>query len=207
MSVFLSRSLGGIPIDVVINENHTSEMTITKHPVERGVRISDHAWREPREVELECIIDGPGIMGALSDVYRLQEEAEPFDLVTGLQIYPNMLIQGVYPIRDLTYSRVLKFNVKLQEVLIVSPSGPAGGGVGGVFGQEAGGIGPFGGLLDLGFSTGGLFGVADLVGDIVLDTSATLLDGAVSMIERGEVQAREIVERALPAAALAAFGV
>lgn len=209
MSVFLSRNLGGIPLDVVINENHTSEVNIPRHPVERGVKVSDHVWREPREIEIECIIQGPGLMGIYNDLLDLQEEAELFDFVTGLLVYENMLIQGLYPIRDKDYARSLKFNAKLVEVIIVSPSGPAGGGIGGVFGIPAGGIGPFGGLLDLGigFAAGGIGSVLGAVGDLALDVTATVLDAATAVVQRGEVQAREFVEAALPAAVLDAFGV
>lgn len=208
MSVFLSRNLGGIPVDVVINENHTSEVNIPKHPVERGVKVSDHVWREPREVEIECIIDGPGLMDAYDALLSLQEEAEPFDFVTGLKVYENMLIQGLYPIRDKEYGRVLKFNAKLQEVIIVSPSGPAGGGVGGVFGIQAGGIGPFGGILDLGLgiAASGVNGVVALAGDAALNVGFTVLDAGTAVVQRGEVQAREFVAAALPLSVLDAFG-
>ena len=208
MSVFLSRNLGGIPLDVVINENHTSEVNIPKHPVERGVKVSDHVWREPRDVEIECIIQGPGLMDAYQALLDLQEEAEPFDFVTGLKVYENMLIEGLYPVRDKDYGRVLKFSASLQEVIIVSPSGPAGGGVGGVFGIPAGGIGPFGGILDLGIgiATGGLGGVLGAVGDLALDVTATVFDAATAVVQRGEVQAREFTEAALPQSVLDAFG-
>jgi hypothetical protein len=209
VSVFLSRSLGGIPVDVVINENHTSEVNIPKHPVERGVKISDHVWRDPYKVEIECIIDGPGVMGAYSDLLDLQQDAEPFDFVTGLKVYENMLIEGLYPIRDKEYGRVLKFNATLVEVIIVSPSGPAGGGVGGVFGIPAGGIGPFGSIIDLGLgiATSGIGGVLGAVGDLALDVTSTVLDAATAVVQRGEVQAREFLEAALPAPVLDAFGV
>lgn len=205
MSVFLSRSIGGIAVDVVISENHTSELNIPKHPVERGVKVSDHVWRDPYEVELECIIDGPGVMQSYQALLDLQQEAEPFDFVSGLKVYENMLIEGLYPVRDKDYGRVLKFNAKLVEVIIVSPSGPAGGGVGGVFGIAAGGIGPFGGILDLGIgiATGGALSV---VGDAALDVTSTVLDAASAVVQRGEVQAREFAEGALPSSVLDAFG-
>lgn len=208
MSVFLSRSIGGIAVDVVINENHTSEVNIPKHPVERGVKVSDHVWRDPYKVELECIIDGPGVMDAYAGLLSVQDEAEPFDFVSGLKVYENMLIEGLYPVRDKDYGRVLKFNATLMEVIIVSPSGPAGGGVGGVFGVPAGGVGPFGGILDLGigFASGGVGGLLGAVGDLVLDTASTVLDAASAVVQRGEVQAREFVAGALPAHVLAEFG-
>lgn len=171
MSVFLSRNLGGIPLDLVINENHTSDVNIPKHPVERRVKVSDHVWREPREIKIEYIIQGLGLMEAYQSLLDLQEEAAPFDFVTGLKVYENILIEGLYPARDKEYGRVLKFRVSLQEVVIVSPSGPAGGGVGGVFGIPAGGIGPFGGIFDLGIgiATGGLSSTLGAVGDLALD--------------------------------------
>lgn len=208
MSVFLTRDIGGVAVDVVINENHTSEVNIPKHPVERGVKVSDHVWRDPYTVELECIIDGPGIMDAYAALLEVQQQAEPFDFVSGLKVYENMLIEGLYPVRDKENSRVLKFNATLVEVMIVSPSGPAGGGVGGVFGIPAGGIGPFGGILDLGLgiAAGGLGGALGAVGDLALDVTSTLLDAATAVVQRGEVQAREYAAGALPAHVLADFG-
>lgn len=208
MSVFLARSIGGVAVDVVINESHTSEVNIPKHPVEHGVKVSDHVWRDPYKVELECIIDGPGVMQAYADLLTVQQEAEPFDFVSGLKVYENMLIEGLYPTRDKEFGRVLKFNATLVEVIIVSPSGPAGGGIGGVFGIPAGGVGPFGGILDLGvgLATGGIGGVLGTVGDLALDVTSTVLDAATAVVQRGEVQAREFTQAALPQSVVDAFG-
>jgi hypothetical protein len=118
--VLLSRDIGGIPIDVVITESHESEMEIAEHPVERGASISDHAWRKPREVSIEGLVDTPLAQAAFAGLLALQDNPEPFDVVTGLRLYPSMLLQSLSAERDVEHGRVLKFTAKLKEVIIVS---------------------------------------------------------------------------------------
>lgn len=126
--VIVSREIGGIPIDVVLAEEHDSTMTIADHPVERGAQISDHAWREPRRVHIEGVVDAPQAVAAFEGLLAVQEAAEPFDLVTGLKIYRNMLIEQLLATRDRTTARVLNFEAELREVIIVDTQTTAGGG-------------------------------------------------------------------------------
>lgn len=120
MGILLSRSIGGIPVDVVISEEHTATMEIAQHPVESGAKISDHAWREPYTVRLESVVDSPRAVASYQALLTLQEKAEPFTLVTGLKIYSNMLIKEITATRDREFARVLRFSAELQEVIIVS---------------------------------------------------------------------------------------
>jgi hypothetical protein len=50
---FLGGGQADIGFDSVVRERRSSKMTVTKNPVADGVPISDHAYREPRELELE----------------------------------------------------------------------------------------------------------------------------------------------------------
>lgn len=128
--ILTSRAIGGVFVDVVISEEHESEMEIAEHPVESGAKISDHAWRKPRRVTLESVIDGARAVGAFQSLLAIQETAEPFSVVTGLKVYSNMLIQRLSATRDREHSRVLKFTAELQEVIIVNTQQSAGSGGG-----------------------------------------------------------------------------
>lgn len=187
MTVVLSRSIGGIPLDVVMSETHKAEMEIAEHPVERGAKISDHAWRKPYSVEMECVVAAPGAMGAYESLLRLQEDAEPFDLVTGLKVYSNMLIKDLSAKRDKEKARILSFTATLQEVIIVSTSG--GGGA-----LSGGGLGAFGGLL--GGASSAIRSITGGLGSSVLSSAASAVSQAQSLINRGEVQMREVLSTA-----------
>ena len=43
MVVAISRSLGPVPIDVMLQERHLSRLSITRNPIEFGADVTDHA--------------------------------------------------------------------------------------------------------------------------------------------------------------------
>ena len=121
MQCFLfARSLGGVPIDVVLREAMTTELEIAEHPIERGSPVSDHAWLLPAKIEIEGVVDGPAAIAAYEALLALQEAREPFDFLSGFRLWPNMLLKKLTPTRDSEHGRVLKFEAELQEVIIVS---------------------------------------------------------------------------------------
>lgn len=126
--ILVSRSIGGVFIDVVISEEHESEMEIADHPVEQGTKISDHAWLLPYTVTLECVVDGARAVAAYQQLLAVQKTAEPFTLITGLKVCQNMMIKKLNPIRDKEHPRVLKFTAELREVQIVSTQTSGGKG-------------------------------------------------------------------------------
>jgi hypothetical protein len=117
--ILLSRDIGGVFIDVVISENHTSEMEIAKHPVERGAEISDHAWRKGRSVAVEGLIDQGRAFSSFQALHALQDKVSLFTLVTGLKVYPNMICRSVEAERNAEYGRVLKFTATCEEIILV----------------------------------------------------------------------------------------
>lgn len=126
--ILVSRAIGGVFVDVVISEEHESRMTIAEHPVERGAKISDHAWRERRRVTLDGVVEQSRSISAYQQLLVVQDQAEPFSLVTGLMVYQNMLIERITVNRDKEHPRVLKFEAELSEVRIVNTETSAGGG-------------------------------------------------------------------------------
>lgn len=135
MTFAISRSIGPVKVDVVVRESHTSQLQITKNPVEAGADVSDHAFVLPKLVTLEPVAGSkPGGIGpaasAWSALIALQETRQPFTLVTALRVYPNMLIEKMIAERDKMTGRVLSFRADLEEVIIVDTQTTAGSGGG-----------------------------------------------------------------------------
>lgn len=136
--ILTNRDIGGIVVDVVISETATEGMEVPEHPVEKGAKISDHAWRKPTTLKME--IAAGDVMGTYEALFSLMKQAEPFDIVSGFAIHQNMLATGIEATRDAEHGRILKASVDLKEVIIVaSQDGPATQGkAGGTGGAEKG---------------------------------------------------------------------
>ena len=108
--------------DVTISESHKDTLQITKHPVQQGATISDHAFKIPPTVtiragwsssSLNAILNVSSISdvasllsdGALNSVFgdsyaqqiynqllTLQNSLVPFNLYTGKRPYQNMML-------------------------------------------------------------------------------------------------------------------
>jgi hypothetical protein len=133
-SIFLRtpRALGTLIPQVAIEEVHRDEVAITDHPVEQGAAISDHAfkmpaeliirygWSESRDI-LDIIQDG-GLV-SVDDVYRqlldMQEQRQPFDVITKRRAYKNMLIRSLQVVTDQKTNNILMVQAALRQVLIV----------------------------------------------------------------------------------------
>lgn len=140
------RSIAGIVPNVVVEESHHDELTITDHPVEQGASISDHAYKQPSEVTcrygwsnssllLNAAIDfATGLLqgsfsGAsgdaldVSDVYQklldLQQSRQPFDLTTGKRAYSNMLIKSLSVTTDAASENALMLTAVMRQIIIV----------------------------------------------------------------------------------------
>ena len=124
--VILARDIRGISIDAVISEEITSTMELPEHPIEKGAKITDHAWRKPDSIKLEFAISDENAVAAYNALRSVMEAATLFTFVTGFRAFNNMAIQELTPKRDKETSRILSANITLKEVIIVSTQyGPA----------------------------------------------------------------------------------
>lgn len=127
MATLHSRSIGAIPVTIITDEDHNSELNITQNPVEFGADITDHAYVLPKTVNLRGFIASgqSGFVGgtitsaAYQSLIAYQATRIPFTLITGLNFYKNMLIQSISAPRNVDNTGVLEFNVVCQQVLIV----------------------------------------------------------------------------------------
>ena len=119
------RRIGIIVADVTIEETGRDELEITRHPVELGAQITDHAYKQPAEVTIRAgWSDSLRLPGYLKGVYAsllaLQSSRAPFLLVTGKRTYANMLIAGLSITTDSATENALIVTVTCRQVLIVS---------------------------------------------------------------------------------------
>lgn len=124
--IAFSRAIGPIPINCILSEKHTSEVEITSNPIETGAEVNDHAYIKPKQVVLEIADRNAALM--YNQLVRFQESRVPFYLVTGLTVYPDMLIQAIDATRDKDHSTILKATVTCRQVIIVSTGSAPGEG-------------------------------------------------------------------------------
>lgn len=131
------RSIGGIIPDVTIEETHTDKLVTTKHPIERGAAVTDHAYKENPVVTMRVswsdssalirsIVTGSLLSGSITsanDLYKslldLQTSGKRFDLVTGKRTYDNMLLLQVRNTTDITSENSLMLELELEQQNVV----------------------------------------------------------------------------------------
>lgn len=127
--LFLQRNIGGFIADVTIEEDHTDEVVITEHPVERGASITDHAYKRPASVIIKAGWSNStwaafGNPFYVQLVYKkmltLQASLQPFSITTGKRIYNNMLIRRLSIVTDEKNENALSATFECQEILIAS---------------------------------------------------------------------------------------
>lgn len=117
MIIAFSASIGPVPLNVLLSEQHTSEVEVTSNPIETGAEVNDHAYVKPKKVEME--IADKNAAATFNALVEFQEKREPFSLVTGFRVYENMLITEIDATRDAKYGKVLKATVRCREVILV----------------------------------------------------------------------------------------
>lgn len=127
------RTLGPITAQVVLSEETTDVLTITKQPVQTGAPITDHSYKEPTSLVMRILQQDQDLLGSflstfsgngLAAIYEqfleLQSSRTPFDVVTPKRLYKNMLIASLRQNTDKQTENCLSFEVGLQEVILVS---------------------------------------------------------------------------------------
>lgn len=127
IAMFRNRAIGFIIADVTVEEVERHDLEITRHPVERGANITDHAFRHPPEVIIRCGWSSSGLMpGYVEQVYdqllTLQATRQPFTVVTGKRFFTNMLIQSVSSTTDHKTENALLCTVVCRQIIIVQTS-------------------------------------------------------------------------------------
>ena len=151
LSKKIERKIGDLIPHVVIREEHHDELEITDHPIQMGAPITDHAYKRPSELTIECAwSDSPPAKNLLDSAKNLVSSIKSagsvltgqspsqakamYDLLlklqagrtllavqTGKRLYQNMLIKSIAVTSDAESENILMATVVLREVFIVSP--------------------------------------------------------------------------------------
>lgn len=125
MATLFSRSIGAVPVSIVTEEEHSSEVTVCENALEQGALIVDHVHINPKVITITGQTgngSGAGIGLAAANWTALvayQKSRVPFSLVTGLAVYPSMVIEKLSAKRTKNSASILAFTATLKEIKIV----------------------------------------------------------------------------------------
>lgn len=127
--LFMQRNIGGFIADVTIEEDHTDEVVMTEHPVERGASITDHAYKVPSKLTVTAGWSNSSLAALGNPFYaqlvydallNMQASLQPISITTGKRIYDNMLVRRISVKTDEKTENALMVTIEFQEILIVS---------------------------------------------------------------------------------------
>ena len=132
--------IGSIELDVILSEGAAATARITKNPVENGADINDHIIIDPMTFTMQGVVSDIKINIAASvltfaqsnipsreaweQLLELQASRIPFELVTNLKTYPNIVIQSITEVQDKDTSNALFFSATLTEIILVGETVP-----------------------------------------------------------------------------------
>lgn len=132
--IYVKTNIGGWFFDAFLRVDHTSRLSITSHPVQTGANISDHAFLEPQELNIEIgmsdvatsLINGQFSEGwsrsvtAYQVLKELQKQRIPVQVMTRLGLYQNMLIEVISAPDNYQTLFGLRATVTLKEIIVAS---------------------------------------------------------------------------------------
>lgn len=122
--------------DGVMSSDHYDELTITRHPVQSGASIVDHAYKEPSTVVLDVLFtdaldsflqgqyaNNPSkSIAAYQTFLQLQLGRTPLTLTTHLQTYSNMLIKSVRASDTNMTAHGAKISLRFEQIILAQVS-------------------------------------------------------------------------------------
>jgi hypothetical protein len=127
---------GLIQAQVVVDEDHEDDLQITSHPVQAGVVVHDHAFKQPATVRCRLgwtnawayETDRSNVTALYQKILRLQATRVPFNVYTGKRLYENMLVASLRTHTDQKLEYSLIADIEFREIVLVGTS--VGSGVG-----------------------------------------------------------------------------
>lgn len=127
--------INNYPIDIVISEEWSREVTLTKYAMETGVTMTDHAHLEPDTLTIEGVISDTPLDAIASfrestDGITPSKQAEisfnatltarqPIEVLTASRLYKSMIMVGFTNHDDKDTNGGFWFTCKFQQALII----------------------------------------------------------------------------------------
>lgn len=132
--VYCKTNIGGLFFDAIFSVSTSHTATITSHPVQNGANISDHMFVNPVTINMEIgMSDAMATMvqgqftsaysksvSAYRELVKLQESRQPFTVLTRLNRYENMVIQGINVEDSAQYKNGLRASVNMQQIIMAT---------------------------------------------------------------------------------------
>ena len=120
-----------IEFDASIREEHALRFAITSSPIEANALVSDHIQELPEEITVDFVISKypdeivPNVQATrhirlhqrIKDLARLKQ---PFDVVTSLAIYANMVFREVRAPRSNATTHTLVITASMRKIEIAT---------------------------------------------------------------------------------------
>lgn len=123
-------SVGEIGLDLILDEEHSQDVVVTEHPVQKGSPVADHVVAEPREGSFRALVtnwsinhptpDGTDPSNRASEAWEalkaLQLKGEPVVIVTALEVYRDVVITHLDTGRDGTTGDALEIQIDFRQI-------------------------------------------------------------------------------------------
>lgn len=146
MLILITQTGFALELDLALSERHRSTSDVTLHPVEQGVRTTDHVRSKPEELTVEALVSATPIIGGVpqsattktgrtvmgqgeydpdrvtktyQELLRLQASNELLTVKTGLKTYSNMILTEVSPTRDVSVGEALQVSLSFVGIRTV----------------------------------------------------------------------------------------
>ncbi|MEQ6856067.1 phage baseplate protein [Lysinibacillus capsici] len=115
--------LNGIHLHVE-RESLINDVNVPQHPVEKGIKLSDHVERLPQSLSLTGKIlrkSGSQVNSVISDIANLQKNGTQVTY-SGRKVYHNMVVKNFSYDADANIANGFNFTIVLQEIRIAGQS-------------------------------------------------------------------------------------
>lgn len=123
------NTVGGIELDVTLEEVHGRSAGITDHPIESGSMIQDHITNMPRMLQMTGFVTNSPVaffsvfeaaervQGTFDALEELYDSRQPFTVISGFRVYENMAFESL----DMPRNRegALRFSAQMKQLTIV----------------------------------------------------------------------------------------
>lgn len=129
-TMLISPTHGDFVFDAVFRTDHTLELEVTQHPVQKGTSITDHSFFQPEEISFtfgysDVMAETGEVNHSVNAYAHLREimtEREPVVLVTRLWRYENMLITQLSAPDEVGQMFGLRGELRLRKIIVVEAS-------------------------------------------------------------------------------------
>jgi hypothetical protein len=115
--------LDSITVDIVYKEEPKYTVVVTKHPVEKGAQITDHAHSELDVLSIECLVSDLTDNGVPSTapyaaaqlLKDLKDNPRPIRIEGAFDVYDPVMLTTWSPIRDSRHGAALRFRAEFVQ--------------------------------------------------------------------------------------------